>query len=252
MTPQLYKIKNQESGKYLTAISGTAKMKAFMDGANQLWEKELSGDIFYLKVYDDFGSVYLHFLGLDQNVELDSTRKSALKLPDADAGTFYISNTDTDYVLAQDGSGVFAKQKDGSDAKKWVFEHAIMPSSQFYKIKNQESGKYLTAFSGTVRMEAFMDGTNQKWFKETFGDIINLKVTVDGGSVYLHFLGLDENVEVDSSRKSAIKLYDADAGTFYISDTDTDYVLAQDGSGVYAKKKDGSDAKKWVFELTTI
>ena len=247
---QQYKIKNQKSGEYLSASSGTVKMKPFSGGTNQIWAKEKHADVMDLVIAVDGGPVYLHFLGLGQNVELDSTRKTAINFIDAGSGTVYITDASTGYVLAQDGNNALAMKKDASDDKKWVLENAPGPTpSELNKIKNQESGQYLSAFSGTVKMNPFTGDSNQKWTAELDGGIRYLKVTVDGGPVYLHFLGLGLNVEVDSTRKSAINFIDAGSGTVYISDGSSGYVLAQDGTGVIAAKKDASDAKKWVFEL---
>ena len=244
-----YKIKNQMSGKYLSTSSGTVGMEPFSGGINQIWGEEKHGDVMNLEVTLSGGPVYLHFLGLGLNVEVDSSRKSNINLIDAGSGTVYITDASSGYVLGQDGSNVVAMKKDASDDKKWVLENAPGPTpSELNKIKNQESGQYLSAFSGTVRMDPYSGGTNQKWTTEIAGDVRYLKVTVDGGPVYLHFLGLGLNVEVDSTRKSAINYIDAGSGTAYITDASSGYVLAQDGTGVIAMKKDASDAKKWVFE----
>ena len=58
---------------------------------------------------------YLHFLGLGLNVEVDSTRKSAIKITIAML-TAYIINASSGYVLTQDGTGITAMHKDPSDA----------------------------------------------------------------------------------------------------------------------------------------
>ena len=121
--------------------------------------------------------------------------------------------------------------------------------AQKYKIKNINSGKYLTALSGTVKMESFSDGTNQKWEKEKSGNVTYLKVYVDGSYVYLHFLDVGENAEVDSTSKTSIIFVDAGGQTCYIQDAETDHILAEDGTSVVVKEEAGSaDTKKWKME----
>ena len=121
--------------------------------------------------------------------------------------------------------------------------------AQLFKIRNQQSGQYLSASSGMVTMKPYSGDTNQKFQKQQGGgDTIYLTVRVDGGDVFLYFLGLGQNVEVDSTKKTTIQLMGAGSGTDYITDASTGYVLGQDGSNVVAAQKDASNFKKWVFE----